>query len=196
MTTTTAPRDLIARLARDVDAAFPDLVAAHADDLFSGVRRLAPGRADAEDVVQETFVRAYRALLTYEPDRIRALRLRPWLWTIALNLCRSAARRRSRRVPEVKLEAATGTVAAPDDPAADAITATMEGVWRRRLATLSTAQRTAVVLRHVVDLPYADIAEVTGRPVGTTKADVHRGLERLRQVMAGEPAGDTPTDQE
>jgi RNA polymerase sigma-70 factor (ECF subfamily) len=181
---------LNARLARNVDAAFPGLVAAHADGLFSGVRRLAPAHADAEDLVQETFIRAYRALLSYEADRIRELRLRPWLWTIALNLCRSEARRRSRRVSEVKLEAAAGTAAAPDDTATDAITSTMEDVWRKRLASLSAAQRSAVVLRHVVDLPYADIAEVTGRPVGTAKADVHRGLEQLRRIMADEVAGD------
>lgn len=194
MTTNMASRGLNARLARDVDAAFPGLVAVHVDGLFAGVRRLAPSHADAEDLVQETFVRAYRALVTYEPDRIGELRLRPWLWTIALNLCRSEARRRSRRVGEVKLEAAAGTARAPDDTAADAITATMEGVWRHRLASLSAPQRNAVVLRHVVDLPYADIAEVTGRPLGTTKADVHRGLEQLRRIMTSGPAGDDATD--
>ncbi len=191
MTTRAAPRRLNARLARDLDDAFPTLVEEFADGLYSGVRRLAPGRADAEDLVQETFLRAYRALGSYGPERIRSLKLSPWLWTIALNLCRSAARRRTRRVTEVALEAASGTATSPDDTAADAVTASMEAVWRRRLDALSTAQRTAVVLRHVVDLPYADIAEVTGRPVGTTKADVHRGIEQLRRLMA-----DEHTDQE
>ncbi|MDJ0959547.1 MAG: RNA polymerase sigma factor [Acidimicrobiia bacterium] len=191
MTTRAAPRRLNARLARDLDDAFPTLVEEFADGLYSGVRRLAPGRADAEDLVQETFLRAYRALGSYGPERIRSLKLSPWLWTIALNLCRSAARRRARRVTEVALEAASGTATSPDDTAADAVTASMEAVWRRRLDALSTAQRTAVVLRHVVDLPYADIAEVTGRPVGTTKADVHRGIEQLRRLMA-----DEHTDQE
>lgn len=191
MTTRAAPRRLNARLARDLDDAFPTLVEEFADGLYSGVRRLAPGRADAEDLVQETFLRAYRALGSYGPERIRSLKLSPWLWTIALNLCRSAARRRTRRVTEVALEAASGTATSPDDTAADAVTASMEAVWRRRLDALSTAQRTAVVLRHVVDLPYADIAEVTGRPIGTTKADVHRGIEQLRRLMA-----DEHTDQE
>ncbi len=191
MTTRAAPRRLNARLARDLDDAFPTLVEEFADGLYSGVRRLAPGRADAEDLVQETFLRAYRALGSYGPERIRSLKLSPWLWTIALNLCRSAARRRARRVTEVALEAASGTATSPDDTAADAVTASMEAVWRRRLDALSTAQRTAVVLRHVVDLPYADIAEVTGRPIGTTKADVHRGIEQLRRLMA-----DEHTDQE
>ena len=191
MTTRAAPRRLNARLARDLDDAFPTLVEEFADGLYSGVRRLAPGRADAEDLVQETFLRAYRALGSYGPERIRSLKLSPWLWTIALNLCRSAARRRTRRVTEVALEAASGTATSPDDTAADAVTASMEAVWRSRLDALSTAQRTAVVLRHVVDLPYADIAEVTGRPIGTTKADVHRGIEQLRRLMA-----DEHTDQE
>ena len=57
------------------------------------------------------------------------------------------------------------------------------------LGRLSDDQRTAVVLRHVVDLPIADIAEITGRPQGTVKADVSRGLARLRTALDTE---DTP----
>ena len=76
MTTRTAPSRLNARLARDLDDAFPALVAEYVDGLFSGVRRLAPSHADAEDLVQETFLRAYKALTGYEPKRIRELKAR------------------------------------------------------------------------------------------------------------------------
>ena len=70
--------------------------------------------------------------------------------------------------------------------------AAMETTWHRRLESLSSPQRTAVVLRHVIDLPYGEIAEVTGRPVGTVKADVHRGIARLRAMLTAE----TQSDQE
>jgi DNA-directed RNA polymerase specialized sigma24 family protein len=57
------------------------------------------------------------------------------------------------------------------------------GAWKRRLEVLTPTMRKAVVLRHVVGLAYADIAVALDRPEGTVKADVHRGLERLRRQM-------------
>jgi RNA polymerase sigma-70 factor (ECF subfamily) len=177
-------RGLITRLARDVAAAFPDVIVAHQDGIYSGVLRMVPTRHDAEDITQETFIRAYRALLGYDPDRIGRLALRPWLWSIALNLCRNAARDRSRRAVTVPLidddRATRDTV----DVAAEGIEAVVAREWQQRLDSLTTSQRDAIVLRHVVGLPYAEIATALDRPVGTTKADVHRGLERLRSLLA------------
>lgn len=194
MTTTTpanrvdadADRRLTKRLARDVAATFPDLIVAHQDGIFSGVLRMVPTRHDAEDVTQETFIRAYRALLGYDPDRIRDLKLRPWLWTIAVNLCRNAARGRKRAAVTVPLS--TDDRAAQDtvDVAADGMAAVIAAEWQQRLDTLPAPQRAAVVLRHVVGLPYAEIAVALDRPVGTTKADVHRGLEHLRGLLAAD----------
>ena len=167
--------DLCDRLAADLDSAFPDLVTAVQDDLCSGLRRL--HGAEAEDIAQDALVRAYLALQGYAPDRIRELRLRPWIWTIALNLGRNRARDRARRPTLVELadRHPTWDVEPPDAAA-----------WDRRLGRLPAAQRTAVVLRHVAGLGYGEIAEATGRPEGTVKADVHRGLDRLRRIMEDE----------
>ena len=167
--------DLCARLARDLDAAFLDLVAEMQHDLYSGLRRLHPN--DAEDLTQETFIRAYRALSEYEPGRIRRLEIRGWMWTIALNLGRNHARDRARRPTPVELEDRFGST----DPEPVDSTA-----WDRRLAKLSPRRRRAVVLRHVVGLSYSEIAEVLGTVEGTVKADVHRALVRLRQIMEAE----------
>jgi RNA polymerase sigma-70 factor (ECF subfamily) len=60
--------------------------------------------------------------------------------------------------------------------------------WQRRLALLSTPMRKAVVLRHVVGMGYEEIALALDRPEGTVKADVHRGLDRLRTIMEKETA--------
>jgi RNA polymerase sigma-70 factor (ECF subfamily) len=73
------------------------------------------------------------------------------------------------------------TEGASDDP--EPIDGT---AWDRRLSILSRHQRTAVVLRHVVGMGIDDIAAATGRPSGTVKADIHRGLARLRQAMEEE----------
>jgi DNA-directed RNA polymerase specialized sigma24 family protein len=165
-------------LADDLDAAFEELVRVTQDDVFSGVLRLAQSRAEAEELTQETFVAAYRALRGYDRERIRQLQLRPWLWTIALNLCRNDARRRSRRPVTVALQDEGSNLGVGPDRVALAAA----------LAELPEPMRVAVVLQHVVDLPVAEVAEVLGKPVGTVKSDVHRGLQRLRVLLDEEVA--------
>lgn len=169
--------DLAKDLATDLDRAFPEVVDGMGRQLFWGLRRICGDHQEAEDLTQETFIRAYRALVGYEADRIRSLDLRPWLWTIAMNLGRNHVRDRSRRPTYVEM----GTEAAVDDP--EPVDA---AAWDRRLETLNRHQRTAVVLRHVVGMSIADITAATGRPEGTVKADIHRGLARLRQAMEEE----------
>jgi RNA polymerase sigma-70 factor (ECF subfamily) len=166
------------QLARNVDAAFPELVASFRDGLYSGVSRLVPQSADAEDICAETFLRAYRALRDMPTQQIRDLDLAPWMWTIALNLCRNAARRRSRK-PWVRLDPFWNGAAAGSDTEALALDRSHVEVL---LAELSPRQRTALVLRYVVGLPYVEIAAATGRPQGSIKSDVNRGLERLRRT--------------
>lgn len=169
------------RLAADLDGAFPDLVRDMQHRIYSGVRRLTPTGADAEDITQETFIRAYRALRGYPPQRIAELNVTGWIWTIALNLCRNAARSRSRRPRTFELD--RDAFDPGPGPEAEAITADENARWSKLLGSLSTHQRVAVVLRHVAGLPYAEIAVATGRPEGTVKADVHRGIAKLQEVL-------------
>ncbi len=180
---TTTLENLPSRLAIDRDSAFPDLVRALQDGIYSGALQFTRNAHDAEDVTQETFVRAYRALGSYDPRRVADLNLQPWIWTIALNLCRNRARGAARR-PEAML---TGDRADTDPgPEARAIADDETNDWRERLHALSGPQRTAVVLHHVVGLPYSDIAQSTGRTESTTRSDVRRGLARLRTVIEEE----------
>ena len=168
---------LAAQLAADLDGSFETLVLAHQDRLFTIAFRTGGDRHDAEELVQDCFVRAYRALATYPAPRIRELRLRGWLTTILLNAGRNRAR--VRRVPTTELAFDPGT-----EPTVDPLTRRDEReTWARLLAGLSPAQRTAVVLRHVDGMSYAEIAEATGRPEGTVKAHVHRGLAALRTAL-------------
>ncbi|HHC08387.1 MAG TPA: sigma-70 family RNA polymerase sigma factor [Actinobacteria bacterium] len=183
MQPTPNPESLPGRLADDLDGAFADVVRVYQDGIYSGAVQLTRDRHDAEDVVQETFVRAYRALQRYPARRRAELRLGGWLWTIALDVCRNRHRARSRRPDETTL----AVLVDPSDPAADDPAAVLDGAaeieeWRRRLADLPEPQRNAVVLRHVVGLGYDEIAAATGRPVGTVKADVHRGIRRLERI--------------
>ena len=169
--------ELTVALAADLDDNFPVVVERMGRRLYWGLRRMSGDHHEAEDLAQEALIRAYQALCGYDRDRIAGLRLEPWLWTIALNLGRNHLRSRSRRPTLVEWDEPRGV----EDPEL------VDGAaWERRLAALSPAQRTAVVLRHVVGLGIDEITEATGRPAGTVKADIHRGLSRLREIMEAE----------
>ena len=182
--------ELPARLARDLDGSFEALVVAHERLVFGLALRVVGDRGDAEEVAQDTFARAYAALAGYDTERVAAMRLRPWLATIALNLARNRLRRRPP--PARPLEDGDGqvlAVAAPAaaEPAAVAERRSERDRWAELLAGLPRPWREAVVLRHVEGLPYQEVAEVLGRPVGTVKAHVHRGVRQLRERLeAGE----------
>src|SRR4029077_6367538 len=98
---------LIEAMVRDLDASFEALVLAHQDRIYSIALRMLGDPRDAEEAAQDAFVRAYRALGTYDAARIRELRLRAWLATIVLNLCRSRlARRRAPAKTTLSLDLA------------------------------------------------------------------------------------------
>jgi RNA polymerase sigma-70 factor (ECF subfamily) len=178
---------LAARLASDLDGTFESVVRAHQDRLYTIAHRFLGDPHDAEDVTQDAFVRAYRALAGYPAPQIRELRLRPWLATIVLNLCRNRATRRGGPKPlSIDRESVDGTTL--PEPVADPTT-TPAAVFERREARrrwttlvhqLPPVYRAPVVLRHVDGLTYPEVAQVLDRPEGTVKAQVHRGLALLR----------------
>jgi RNA polymerase sigma-70 factor, ECF subfamily len=180
--------ELAEHLARDLDGSFETLVRAHVDRCHAIALRVLGNSHDAEEVAQDALVRAYRALAGYPSERIREIRLRPWLATIVVNLCRNRVRRHS--LPTTPL---APLVEAGGEPAADASTdpagLAAQRADRERLgamlAALPERYRVPVVLRHVDDLSYAELAEILGRPEGTLKAQVHRGLALLRAAAAG-----------
>ena len=183
---------LASRLARDLEGAFPSLVAEHQDRLYSIALRLLGDRRDAEEVAQDALVRAFRAMGEYPRERIASLRLRPWLASIAVNLARNRRRRLDDLRPPTSLEP---MVESGFDLAADGRSAPDRTAARREtkhelaeaLLGLTPAVRAAIVLRHVDGLSLAETAEALGRPEGTIKAQCHRGLRELRLVIDAIP---------
>jgi RNA polymerase sigma-70 factor (ECF subfamily) len=177
---------LITALAADLDGSFEALVVAHQDRIYSIALRMLGDPSDAEEAAQDAFVRAYRALAGYDATRIGELRLRPWLATIVLNLCRSRLTRRpAASRSTLSLDAALPGELQPrtDDasgPAATSAARAAHREWAGLLLALPAAYRSAVVLRHVDGLSYPELALALGRPEGTVKAQVHRGLALLR----------------
>lgn len=175
---------VLAALAGDLDVGFAELYDAYRTVVFSTALRVSSRRADAEDLTAEAFLRAYRALASYDAARIAGLAPRAWLLTILLNVWRNDRRTTARRPAAAPLDAAPD----PADPA-EPVERTAERHESGRelaalLAELPDDQRIAVVLRHVDDLPVAEIAQVLGCPVGTAKSHISRGLRRLRELHA------------
>ena len=175
--------ELTERLARDLDGSFELLVRTHVDRCYTIALRVLGNPHDAEEVAQDALVRAHRALAGYDPQRIRELRLRAWLATIVVNLCRNRVRRHP--LPTTPLAPLVETGHEPRaDGATDPAALALAGADRERLAallaTLPDRYRIPIVLRHVDDLSYAELAEVLGRPEGTLKSQVSRGLAMLR----------------
>jgi RNA polymerase sigma-70 factor (ECF subfamily) len=180
--------DLCLALARDLDGTFEAVVRGHEDRLYTIALRLLGDPRDAEEVAQDAFVRAYRALASYDAARLRELRLRPWLAAIVVNLARNRATRR-RQPPSVSLDAAAPDGSAVADrlastpagePAAAAERRERAAHWSALLAALPDRYRAPIVLRHVDGLSFSEMSESLGRPEGTLKAQVHRGLALLR----------------
>ena len=180
--------DLPAVLVADLHGNFEFLVVCFQDRLYSFALRLTGSVQDAEEVAQDTFVRAFRALEGYTAERTGALALRPWLYQIALNVVRNRSRR--KRLQMVPLDASEdGTAIEPLADPSDL----PEAVWERNersqdlaalLRALPERYRTAVILRHVEGLGYGDAAIVLNQPVGTVKSNVHRGVSLLRDALS------------
>ncbi len=186
----TADEDLRHRLAEDLDGSFEDLVCAYQDRLFSFALRLTGRREDAEEIAQDAFVKAYRALASYPAERVRAMALRAWLYQITLNVARN--RYRGKKPKLVSLDhpvSPRGETAweVPDseDQRPDA---RYERSRRRTdmaslVASLPARYRAPILLRYVEGLKLEEVARVLRQPVGTAKSNVHRGVNALREAL-------------
>ena len=162
--------------------AFGVLVERHQERCTRLAIHILGSREDAEDAVQETFLRAYRSLASYqERDRFTA-----WLVRILVNQCRTALARQRRRaveVPDWDWATAAGTAAggAEEHPADRAA---LREELERALATLEPEQREAVVLKFAEELSYEEIATATGASVSALKMRVQRACRRLRALLS------------
>jgi RNA polymerase sigma-70 factor, ECF subfamily len=165
----------------DAAGEFLEAVFGESDALFALARRLTDSRAQAEDLVQETYLHAYRAWARRPPHDTRA-----WLVTICLNLARSAARRRAVHPEELSPDPAAG-VAAAGDTAEEALQRVTASVVHRALAALTEEQRVAVSLVDLCGLTSAQAAAVLGCPRGTVLSRVHRGRKALAHLLDHAP---------
>lgn len=167
--------------------AFAGLITRHGRRVHDLARRMLRDTHEAEDVAQQAFLNAYKALERFDRDRP----FRHWLLRITSNLCRN--RIAARKVRAKQLDPTGGEEHPPDPPDASGplappVVGTDERV-RAAIEALPERYRLAVILRYVHELPLDAIAEVTGTPVATVKTHLHRGRAALRERLAPPETG-------
>lgn len=159
-------------------AAFEEIVRRYQRAVYRVAYGLTRNASDADDLAQETFVRAWRALDRFRPDEP----LFPWLSRIAINLSYSLFRRRRRR-PETSIEPlveAGQQWAGTEDPERDTVERERDAKIAESFSELKEDHRAVLVLRVVEGLSYDEIARTLGVPVGTVMSRLSRARTELR----------------
>jgi RNA polymerase sigma-70 factor (ECF subfamily) len=167
---------------------FEEEALVHADALYGAALRMTRDRADAEDLLQETYLKAFRAY-----DRFEAgTNLRAWLFRILTNTYISTYRTRQREPQMTDVDdvedlylyrrlAASGLSRSAEDAALDRLTAPEV---LAALEDLPEQFRLAVLLSDVEQFSYKEIAEITDVPIGTVMSRIHRGRKLLQRALA------------
>ena len=170
-------------MAGDVEA-FEKIVTRHKNRLFNFVFRFVGDRETAEDIIQETFLRAFRRRKDY-----RAIaNFSTWLFTIAGNLAKSELRRRKRwRFFSLNWDEESETgIDIPDEskrPDTMAETSMTDDLIQEAIESLPANYRRVIILRDVEGMSYHEISKIVGRPVGTIKSRVNRARLRLQRRL-------------
>lgn len=152
------------------------------DLVYNIARRMVHSAEDAQDLVQETYLAAFRAW----QDGRRPDKVEPWIATICLNLGRSLFRRRARRPHEVPIEDLVLVLPDTADPAGEAIAALDREALHAAMWDLPEEQRIALALVDLGSLSTTEAARVMGTPRGTVLSRLHRGRRALALLLREE----------
>ena len=181
----------IARLVARDESAFNELVVTYERRVYGLVFRMLGRRDEAEDLAQEVFVQVFKAIDQFRGES----KLSTWIYRIAVNLCKNRTKYNQRRhageqddidamaerVPMTAARAATvGDVSRPDELVEGM---QLEEIVKRAIQKLDPEFREALILADVEDMPYEEIAQITGVPVGTVKSRIHRARAQLKTLV-------------
>lgn len=178
---------LVQRCLKGEERAYGVLLGRYRRAVYSLIYRMVGNAEEAQDLAQEAFIRAFRSLASYDPNRSFA----NWLFKIASNLTIDHFRR--RRLPTISTSVGEdedeGRELDLADPTPSVLDSMVEDEDARRTADLVQSlpehYRIVVLLRHTQDMAYEEIAEALNLPVGTVKARLHRARHMLKTKLEG-----------
>ena len=182
--------DVVALAQQGRDSAFRELIRRYERPVFSLIFRMVRDRELAEDLAQDTFIKVLNHIDRYRPE----FKLSSWLFKIANNITIDHLRR--RHVDTISIEGSPNAITA-ESARATAITITSGGESpleelesreigaeiEKAIARLRPEYRACIILRHVEDYSYDEIAEIVKLPLGTVKTYIHRARQELRQYL-------------
>jgi RNA polymerase sigma-70 factor (ECF subfamily) len=180
---------LAALLAVNLDRHYEELVSLYWQQLSAFVLRRTRHFQDTEDIIQETFMRAYLALERYPSIQIETLKIRPWLYKIAWSVyCNHSGRGKLPLIVPLEIPE-NGPYFEPEEDASTQPEALYEQAEQRRelealIEKLPAHFRELVSLYYFEELSQKEIAEVLNLPLGTVKVYIHRGIRQLRKLLA------------
>ena len=164
---------------------FEQLALVHMDAAHNLALWLLRERADAEDAVQDAYLRAYRAF-----HQLEGAEIKPWLLTIVRNVCYRRLQERRRSANVISLDEALSTrpgslgdgamISAQRSPEQAAVSSSEQAMLSAAMAELPPVFREVIVLREIEELSYREIADVIGAPVGTVMSRLSRARAELR----------------
>jgi RNA polymerase sigma-70 factor (ECF subfamily) len=180
--------EILALLATDLRHSYERLISTYWHRLKIFVLRQVGSPQDAEDIVQEAFVRAYYALEGYPQQRILALKVRPWLYKITWSIyCNYIERSKLQQVVALDTTEDSAFLELEDEGYEQPEEAFENEERRRELIalvdTLPQRYRQVISLHYFEDLSYQEIADIFNQPAGTVRVSVHRGVGLLRKAM-------------
>ena len=168
-------RDLAQRAAQGNREAFGELVQYHLAGVYNVAYRMLGECSEAQDAAQETFLRAFRAIRTLDPQRPPG----PWLKKIAVNVCLNQLERRGTLVLDDEI-----AVPSPEPgPESQTIEREQNRQVRGALRALPPRYRAAIELRHFQELSYAEMAETLNRPLSDIRSDLFRARKLLANIL-------------
>jgi RNA polymerase sigma-70 factor (ECF subfamily) len=184
-------QELVARALEGDESAYRELLERFRRPVFSLIYRMIGDREQAEDLAQESFVKAFNNLDSYKPN----YRFSSWLFKIANNHAIDYLRRARLATVSIhgsphatdaeRMEETRIVLEAPDEsPEQEFLALELGAEIEDAIARLRPDYRVAVILRHIENRPYEEIAEIMEVPIGTVKTYLHRARAALREVLS------------
>jgi RNA polymerase sigma-70 factor (ECF subfamily) len=180
-------------LASDLDRSFHLLVSRTQQRLFAFALRHTGNWQDAEDIVQEAFLRAYHALADYPAERIRLMKVQAWLYKITLHVFYRHRSSQPQSLPlDLSEESELFDLEDDEREQPERVLENKEDLRELEalLAQLPEQYRVAVSCYYFEELSYHEIADLLNQPIGTIKTHVHRGMQLLRKAVAAQQSSE------